>query len=583
MRGPREHERGAALVMVLVFMVVTLILITAVLAVSGNEIKIAALHRDGVKALELANAAIQETITRILTAHSYLTIAPVPGMSECRGSEGLPVAQKEYPKGFTTSLSPTSVTVGVCGAGTGSQLLEIRADATVGQAVRRLSRIVRIEVRTVPPEIVLAGFLGGGGAEETVGDTYAPLSAIYKTNPDGFVYSGWRVGKSNSPGNAEADPNDAAWCYGRQINPDGTSQCTQDNPDDNWYPGTRLAISETDPVNTADIDDIKNNNIEGAAPPATCASTVDLITNGVRADDTRPFAAQQQTPSDAFNRYGFDQDALGTTFQAMTNKHPCGLPYKYVAKTFDIQNGNNTLTITRYFKTVIYEQWFETYYRFDSASQTLKGRNGSPCTNVCLALPNANRTIEPNLVGNVALGLPANRQFAAIPPFPSAAYLTNICNNANPYEADPTGSPSIYCNRPNTAAYKSPVNRGDYQLGDPSGVTSNTCPRKGGTPRVSYFRPKAGESVKFGGNAFGYGTMLIEGNAEFAGGFTYTGTIIATGNVEFGGGNVTINGGLIVGGRVTMTGTLDMNASDCIGNIVFIDQITITPGAMWER
>ena len=595
MRRRGEHERGAALVIVLVFMVITLILITAVMAVTGNEIQIAALHRDGVRALELAHGGIQEALSRILEGHPYLTLAPVPGMDTCR--DGV-----EEPKGFTTSLASSlnaqteDLKVGICGAGTGSQFLEIRADATVGNAVRKLGRIVRITVTNIPPEIVLAGVVGGQGSQETNGDTYSPETVIYKNSPDGYTYSGWRIGQDSNPDSGLRQPNNSSvWCYGRTANPtgspgDGSAEnalCDQDTPDDSrWYPGTRLAISESDADSASDVTAIRTNN------ETTCAPAVEAPPAGaVTADDTRAFSAQQASGTPGFvNLYGFDTDpdlvAVGDLrYQAMTNKHPCGLPYKYIPRTFNIDctsSGPNAtpgcsggqLTITRYFKTIIFEDWFETYYQIQVNPQSVTERDGTACTDVCLGgALNTQITLEPDIKNNP--------QFAAIPPFPSTVFLTNICENANPYVA--ASGVTTLCGRANPSSLKSPVTGGDYDLGDPSGVNDDSCPTTGGTPRIAYFKPASGDEVKFSSGMEGYGTLFIDGDAEFAGGFTYTGTIVVTGNVEFGGGTVTINGGLIVKGKVSMTGNLTLNASDCVGTTVFADLNVVELGALWER
>lgn len=599
----RAGERGAALIIVLVFMVITLILITAVLAVTANEIQIAALQRDGVRALELATAGIQEAIARIVSTPQRPTdnLGPMADMDFCPASTG-----GGKPLGFTSSLASTDPSIiyqrfGVCGVLTGSQYLEVRADVKVGQAVRKLSRIVRIFARNVPPEIVLAGIFGTQGSAETSGDTYTPESVVYKTSPDGYTYSGWRVGKSNNPDKALADPDDTAvWCYGRTANPTGTpgdgtkenEHCTQDtsgspDADTRWYPGTRLAVSETndDPAIQQLVKNIKD--LEAGTDPLTCAVPLafQVTENGKRAD-----ATSYDPPAENIQLYGFDKDTdlvgLTLTNQAVTNKHRCGLPYKYVSRTFQIQDGKDTLTIMRYFKTVIFEQWFDTYFDFCSKRLSFDGRcTGNPqavverngaasCSDVCLVDGLGNSlNIEPDLA--------TNPQFAAIPPFPSEDFLKNICNNSNPY-VSAVGSATI-CEREDPLTLKSPVNKGDYELGDPSGVDEDTCPKTGGQPRIAYFEPASGATVKFASGMQGYGTLYIEGNAEFAGGFEYTGTIIVNGDVEFGGGTVTINGGLIVKGKVKGIGNLQLNASDCIGTTAFTDAPLVELGALWER
>jgi len=74
MRSARETvsgERGAALLIVLAFMVLLLILISTMLAVGSNEAVISGLQRDGVQALEHAQAGLEEAVRRIEAGRPY--------------------------------------------------------------------------------------------------------------------------------------------------------------------------------------------------------------------------------------------------------------------------------------------------------------------------------------------------------------------------------------------------------------------------------------------------------------------------------------------------------------------------------
>src|SRR2546426_371359 len=66
-----SRDRGAALITVLLFVVLMFILITAMLTVTGNEIVIAGLQKDGMRATELAQAGIQEAIARVAIGRPY--------------------------------------------------------------------------------------------------------------------------------------------------------------------------------------------------------------------------------------------------------------------------------------------------------------------------------------------------------------------------------------------------------------------------------------------------------------------------------------------------------------------------------
>src|SRR3989449_8196424 len=67
----RARDRGAALITVLLFVVLMFILITAMLTVTGNEIVIAGLQKDGMRATELAQGGIQEAIARVAIGRPY--------------------------------------------------------------------------------------------------------------------------------------------------------------------------------------------------------------------------------------------------------------------------------------------------------------------------------------------------------------------------------------------------------------------------------------------------------------------------------------------------------------------------------
>src|SRR5436309_14806308 len=69
----RFRDRGAALITVLLFVVLMFILITAMLSVTGNEVVIAGLQKDGIRATELAQAGIQEDIARLMNGRRYIT------------------------------------------------------------------------------------------------------------------------------------------------------------------------------------------------------------------------------------------------------------------------------------------------------------------------------------------------------------------------------------------------------------------------------------------------------------------------------------------------------------------------------
>lgn len=307
-----KEERGAALVTVLLFLVLTFIFFSTMLAATGNEIIISALHRDGVRALELAQAGVQEAAARIQ-------------------------AGRPYASGFSSSLGPgVTVTVIRQFVGTDAAYQEIQATATVGQATRRLSALVLQTSTIFPPTIVLADKITEqGNGKINSGDVYVRTFLVYKNNPTpGLTYAGWRISKT--------PPGAVAPCYTH-------ADCVASG-EVNWYPGSRRAASQT--IDTgADILALTNHCPEGGGRPLPA----DTITGVLATDST-------MTPV-TVNVYGFDRDGGS----AVTAAQPCGLPYKFVSGTFTDETGT---TQTILFKTIVYEQWLNTYWRFDEAQLT---------------------------------------------------------------------------------------------------------------------------------------------------------------------------------------------------------------------
>ncbi len=310
MREAVRKEQGAALVTVLLFVVLTFILITSMLAVSGNEIVVSALHRDGVRALDLAQAGVQEAILRIRQGRPYIA-------------------------GFTSSLNP-GVTVAVVrrAIGTGSAYDEIQATATVGRATRRLSALVLQRTITMPPNITFADSISANGnGTVTSGDVYVRTFLVYKqTPPPGLSYAGWRITKLT--------PGPAGPCY--------TNAACAASGWPNWYPGARRTEYKWTSTG-ADIRAQTTNCVAGGGGPLPTTT----ITGILATDPT-------MTPT-TVNVYGFDTDGGS----AVTVDLPCGFPYAYLAQTFTDENG---VTQTILFKSLVYEQWFNTYWQFDEPS-----------------------------------------------------------------------------------------------------------------------------------------------------------------------------------------------------------------------
>src|SRR2546422_3986631 len=163
LRKSRSRDRGAALITVLLFVVLMFILITAMLTVTGNEIVIAGLQKDGMRATELAQAGIQEAIARVAAGRPYTGAG-----------------------GWTASIDPRlTVTVPRVFPGANSAYLQIDATAAnVGRATRRLTALVLQEVIAFPPNVTFAySVTEQGSADISCGDAYSQTFLRFKSYP----------------------------------------------------------------------------------------------------------------------------------------------------------------------------------------------------------------------------------------------------------------------------------------------------------------------------------------------------------------------------------------------------------------
>src|SRR2546426_2602777 len=159
----QARDRGAALITVLLFVVLMFILITAMLTVTGNEVVIAGLQKDGVRATELAQAGIQEAISRVTVGRPY------------SGATG-----------WTTSLDPrVTVTVTRVYPGANAAYLQIDSVASgIGRATRRVTALVLQEVVAFPPNVTFAASVTEqGSADISCGDAYSQTFLRYKNYP----------------------------------------------------------------------------------------------------------------------------------------------------------------------------------------------------------------------------------------------------------------------------------------------------------------------------------------------------------------------------------------------------------------
>lgn len=486
MRGLGTKDRGAALITILLFMALTLILIMSMLTVAGNEVVISGLQRDSDRALELAQAGIQEAIRRM--------------------EEGRP-----YLQGFTSSLSPF-VTVSVVRryVGTNSAYQEIRADATVGRALRRLSSLVLQRMITMPPNITFAAsVIEQGSAQIACGDAYARTFIQYKDYPsnacpDGpqpptITYAGWRISKADPGAIGPCDTNVQCASLGQSL----------------WYPATRLAEPAPTALGTQLVG-LTRACSGGGLPP-------DVLPPGSTAADGNDISG--------WPVYGFDTDDPGTGALAVTARLPCGLPYKWESMQFADEGGN---TVTRVFKHIVFEQWFDNYWTFDESQMTYAKKSS------LISYP----------------------RFGAVPPFPSIDTLESN------YDRTVTGGGT--------------VNSGDFGC---------KWPEMSGDPNCAIAPANADRAIAvlmdngdytINGNLKGHGTIVVDGNLIVNGTFEFWGTIVVKGTLTLGAGNAIVHGGAVANNTLKISGNITVDGGGTITNVPVGRSVLIGKG-WWER
>ncbi|HEY6101800.1 MAG TPA: hypothetical protein VI007_01090 [bacterium] len=557
-------ERGVALITVLLAMVLMLILISAMLAVARNEVTISAFHRDSVRALELAQSALDEGVRRMQGGH---TIIP----------------------GFTASVGAGTAHVtlqGVGAPGASSSFQEMRAEATVGRATRRLSYLVFTISNMLPPNIVFGYSLATqGSVDVTAGDLYSWTFVKYKRFPlcssaplpancdlISYTYAGWGVRGIN--------PNNTNWCY---VRPCASSPGDADEVD-KWYPGTRRTMrrgqtiaavintsgcsdpaldSCSDTRRNAPIETLLNFACPGGAPGGTVGGIGGWQASDRKQDNSGTILSTQPL-------YGCDSDNLA---------------YTWVRETFDDDStASPPGQKSAWFKTVVYEDWFDRYFILDNNPAD----DGTPTT--CCVGAYRKRTSAEQLGGHNLLTEP---QYGAVPPFPDFAameaslnaseleaanrYLTggaDLRNNSAPgntlrlgcfaSDSDGNGTPDMTCpgNQSDYAVVW--LDNGDYWFGGVGlPISTTTC-----------IPPNPGNG--------GHGTILIDGNLRANSKFEWFGTVFVNGIVERINGNVCIHGGLITRGTVETNGSLTVEGGTSPGSAP-LGAVTVVRKAWWER
>src|SRR3989442_3883980 len=134
-----------------------------IFTVTGNEIVIAGLQKDGMRATDLAQAGIQEAIARVASGRPYTAVG-----------------------GWTSSIDPrVTVTVTRVFPGANSAYLQIDSVASnIGKATRRLTALVLQQVIAFPPNVTFAySVTEQGSADISCGDAYSQTFLRFKNYP----------------------------------------------------------------------------------------------------------------------------------------------------------------------------------------------------------------------------------------------------------------------------------------------------------------------------------------------------------------------------------------------------------------
>jgi hypothetical protein len=97
--------------------------------------------------------------------------------------------------------------------------------------------------------------------------------------------------------------------------------------------------------------------------------------------------------------------------------------------------------------------------------------------------------------------------------------------------------------------------------GTPTSTGTSTPITYDGPMKIVYFNMHGDKTLKLAGQSHGAGLLLVDGNLDLNGGFTWYGVIIVTGALDFtGGGEKNVTGGILTGEAATVQVDLGGNA-----------------------
>lgn len=536
MRIVLRNQSGAALLTMLLFVAIMAILVTTMLTVTGNEAVISGLHRDGVRAKEVAEGGLVEGLTRLRLGHPYALNSGV----DCYDAD---TTNDVF---FTNSLTPEGTAqVRVClqdaGAGGAGAIWEIQSNATVGVARRRLSLIVLQQSGDLLPNVVYGHDCSqGGSAEIRTGDVYCQTYVKHKTDESAgrLTYGGWFVKKQPQSGPAVGPCYTNAQCAGLGY--------------PNWWPGQRRAMFKGSPINdqlAQGTDDrvlstfFSDDGYRSIGPASALVCPTDLTGPDrtlFEIDSTHPLAGLTIADLPPGSNYQpGDKKQDNTAMPPDTRLYGCakdGRPYTWVREAFDSDDNDNPPADDQFmwFKAIEFEDWKNDYWIFCRAV----GDPDPACTADKVLTYIKNSTLQ----GNPSLG--------AIPPFPDFDSLDNNYNQRVTGGGTLTGADAI--------------NWGTCVEG--SDGIANNCDDPSSNPRIILLT--AGD-YRINANIQAHGTILVgpNQNLEINGTFTCWCTLIIDGNLTLGNGTVTIYGGLVARNTAELSGNITVYAGGSVSSI----------------
>ncbi len=382
MKGFAGKERGAALLTVLFSTTLSFILIMTMLATNGHEVIISGLHRDSVRALELAQAGIQEGVRRLEAGRPMVTPATAPDFKSSLNS------------GVSVKIGPPIAT------GIGSAYREIQATAGVGKATRRLSLLVLQEQLTFPPNVFMADSISQPGNPNQImsGDVYSNSFVHYQSlpqDPATLTNAAWRISLCLDLNCSSPGPGETTFCY--------TPADCATKGQSKWMAGLPRTEFATSTIGL-DIQTWATAHCIGGVPTVDPTAIAGRLATDPSPDTCTPSCAGSPPLQ---TLYSFDKQTRSGVDLAVSPATPCGLPYKLVSLSFKADDG--ITTYTRLIKTFVFEQWFKNYWQFNEAPMAFEKKNT----------------------------LVSNPDVAAIPPFPA---VTMASSN---YDIQMTGGGSV--------------------------------------------------------------------------------------------------------------------------------------------